>query len=59
MRVKTSCDTCLHSEVCGAKNCMEEVAEKIDESGAFGVHPYINIEVTCTKWLSSEYAKKM
>lgn len=57
MKVKTSCDTCLHNEVCGYKTLMDEVVEKIDNSGALTVHPFVNVEVNCVKWKTSEYTR--
>ena len=57
MKIKTSCDTCLHSEVCGYGKLMNEVVDKINNSGALTVHPFVNVEVNCVKWTTSEYAR--
>lgn len=57
MKVKTSCDTCLHNEVCGYKELMDEVTEKINNSGALTVHPFVNVELDCVKWKTSEYMR--
>ena len=55
MKLKTSCDNCLHNEVCGYKELMHEIAEKIEDSGALTVHPFVNVELNCVKWITSEY----
>lgn len=57
MKLKTSCDTCLHNEVCGYKKLMDEVKEKIDNSGALTIHPFMNLELNCVKWMTSGYTK--
>ena len=57
MKLKTSCDNCLHNEVCGYKELMHEIAEKIEDSGALTVHPFVNVELNCVKWMTSEYTK--
>ena len=57
MKFKNSCDTCLHNEVCSYKKIMDEVVEKIKNSGALTVHPFVDLELNCVKWMTYEYMK--
>ena len=57
MKFKKSCDTCLHNEVCSYKSIMDEVEERIENSGALTIHPFVNLELNCVKWMTSGYTK--
>lgn len=57
MKIKSNCDTCLHNEVCCYKKLIDEVTEKINNSGALTVHPFLNLQLNCTKWTTSEYMR--
>ena len=36
---------------------MDEVEEKIENSGALTIHPFVDLELNCVKWMTSEYTK--
>lgn len=57
MTLKKSCDTCLHNEVCSYKEITDKVVEKIESSGALTAPTFMNLELNCAKFMTSEYTK--
>lgn len=46
----SECKRCIHEKVCGVKKVMEETNKQIVEQKLSVKHPYIEVEVKCTKW---------
>lgn len=49
MEYKTPCNDCIHYEVCGARDCINETNVEIKTT-----HPYFDVEIKCTKFRGKE-----
>ncbi len=51
MMYKPKCKDCIHVEVCNLKPIVDEELDILDKSGINLKHPFIQVELKCSKFL--------